>query len=73
MGPNELSWMEAALQMLTPAGLSPNEAYHAFLAVIGHVRAQAMFEQDERQVSAAIEPRLGRNFGLGHGQVSFRL
>jgi len=45
MGPNELSWMEAALQMLIEAGLSPKEAYQAFLAVIGHVRAHAMFQQ----------------------------
>ena len=54
MGPNELSWMEAALQMLTHAGLSPNEAYHAFLAVIGHIRAHAMFE---RMKSRTASPR----------------
>lgn len=45
MGSNELSWMEAALEMLSDARLAPSEAYHAFLAVIGHVRAHAMFEQ----------------------------
>ena len=54
MGPNELAWMEAALQMLSDAGLAPNEAYHAFLALIGHVRAHAMFEQMK---SRTMSPR----------------
>ena len=49
MGPHELSWMEAALNMLTDARLSPSQAYNAFLAVIGHVRAHAMFEQIKRR------------------------
>jgi AcrR family transcriptional regulator len=45
MGPNELSWMEAALATLAEAGLSPKETYYAFLAIIGHIRAYATFEQ----------------------------
>jgi hypothetical protein len=45
MGPNELSWMEAALAVLAKAGLSPKERYHAFLAIIGLVRGHATFEQ----------------------------
>lgn len=45
MGPNELSWMEAALAMLAEAGLSPRERYYAFLTIIGHIRAHATFEQ----------------------------
>jgi AcrR family transcriptional regulator len=48
MGPNELSWMEAALGMLAQAGLSPAEQYYAFLAIIGHVRGHATFQQKQR-------------------------
>jgi AcrR family transcriptional regulator len=49
MGPNELSWMEAALGMLAQAGLRPREQYYAFLAVIGLVRGHATFEQISSQ------------------------
>lgn len=52
MGPNELSWMEAALKMLTESGLSPASAYNAFFAIIGHVRAHAMFQQIKTQTSS---------------------
>lgn len=45
MGPNELSWMEAALAMLAESGLGPKDRHHAFLAVIGHVRGHATFQQ----------------------------
>jgi AcrR family transcriptional regulator len=45
MGPNELSWMEVALGLLTEAGLAPEECHGAFLAIIGHVRGYATFEQ----------------------------
>lgn len=45
MGPNELSWMEAALAHLAEAGLPPNESYYAFLAIIGHIRGYATFER----------------------------
>jgi AcrR family transcriptional regulator len=45
MGPNELSWMEAALAMLAESGLPPEDRHSAFLAVIGHVRGHATFEQ----------------------------
>lgn len=45
MGPNELSWMEAALALLAEAGLPPKESYYAFLAIIGHIRGYATFER----------------------------
>ena len=45
MGPNELSWMEAALAMLAESGRGPKERHHAFLAIIGHVRGHATFQQ----------------------------
>jgi AcrR family transcriptional regulator len=45
MGPNELCWMETALATLAEAGLSPRESYYAFLAIIGHIRGHATFEQ----------------------------
>jgi AcrR family transcriptional regulator len=45
IGPNELSWMEAALAMLVESGLGPKERHHAFLAIIGHVRGHATFQQ----------------------------
>lgn len=45
MGPNELAWMEAALTMLAESGLRPKERHHAFLAIIGHVRGHASFQQ----------------------------
>ena len=45
MGPNELSWMEAALGILAESGLGPKERHHAFLTVIGLVRGYATFQQ----------------------------
>jgi len=45
MGPNELSWMEAALAMLAESGLRPKQRHDAFLAIIGHVRGHATFQQ----------------------------
>lgn len=45
LGPNELSWMEAALMVLAEAALSPKESYYAFLTIVGHVRSHATFEQ----------------------------
>ena len=45
MGPNELSWMEAALSMLAESGLPAEERHPAFLALIGHVRGHATFLQ----------------------------
>lgn len=44
VGPNELSWMEAALAMLAEAGLAPKDRHSAFLALIGQVRGHATFE-----------------------------
>jgi AcrR family transcriptional regulator len=44
MGPNELTWMEAALAILAKSGLNPKDQHHAFLAVIGHVRGHATFQ-----------------------------
>src|SRR5579859_3615640 len=55
MGPNELSWMEAALAMLAESGLGPEERQHAFLAIIGHVRGHATFQQIGRRTSAGKE------------------
>lgn len=45
MGPKELSWMEAALAMLAESGLAREERHSAFLALIGHVRGHATFQQ----------------------------
>jgi AcrR family transcriptional regulator len=45
MGPNELSWMEAALAILAESGLSRKQRHHAFLAIIGQVRGHATFEE----------------------------
>ncbi len=45
MGPNELTWMEAALALLAESGLTPRDEHHAFLAVIGHVRGHATFQR----------------------------
>jgi len=44
MGPNELTWMEAALSMLAESGLGPQDRHLAFLAIIGHVRGHATFQ-----------------------------
>ena len=48
MGPNELSWMEGALAMLAESGLAPEKRHPAFLALIGHVRGHATFQQIRR-------------------------
>jgi AcrR family transcriptional regulator len=45
MGPNELSWMEAALKILAESGLAPRDRHPAFLALVGHVRGHATFQQ----------------------------
>src|SRR5580658_1226418 len=45
MGPNELTWMEAALAILAGTGLTARDQQHAFLAVIGHVRGHATFQR----------------------------
>ena len=45
MGPNELSWMEAALAMLAESGLGLRERHSAFLTIIAHVRGYATFQQ----------------------------
>jgi AcrR family transcriptional regulator len=45
MGPNELSWMEAALGILAESGLALDDRHPAFLALIGHVRGHATFQQ----------------------------
>lgn len=52
MGPNELSWMEAALAMLAESGMMPKERHHAFLAIMGHVRGHATFQQIRRRSGA---------------------
>ena len=53
MGPNELAWMEAALAMLAESGLEAKERHHAFLAIIGHVRGHATFQQIGMHTRAA--------------------
>jgi AcrR family transcriptional regulator len=45
MGPNELTWMEAALAILAESNLTPRDQHHAFLAVIGLVRGHATFQR----------------------------
>jgi AcrR family transcriptional regulator len=44
MGPNELTWMEAALATLAESGIAPKDEYHAFLTLIAHVRGHATFQ-----------------------------
>jgi AcrR family transcriptional regulator len=48
MGPNELTWMEAALAILAESGLTPKNQHHAFIAVIGHVRGHATFQRNSK-------------------------
>lgn len=66
MGPNELSWMEAALAMLAEAGLGQKERNRAFLAIIGHVRGHATFQQIEagkewaRELTQLLQSELNR-------------
>lgn len=55
MGPNELSWMEAALGMLAESGLGPKERHHAFLAIVAHVRGHATFQQIGTDTKAGEE------------------
>lgn len=55
MGPNELAWMEAALALLAESGLRPKEQHQAFLAIIGHVRGYATFQQIGVSVAARKE------------------
>jgi AcrR family transcriptional regulator len=61
MGPNELSWMEAALAMLAESGLGPRERHHAFLAIVGHVRGHATFQQIGTRANSRKE--LSRELG----------
>ena len=44
MGPNELSWMEAALGMLIEAGVEARERHHSFFTLVAHVRGYATFQ-----------------------------
>jgi hypothetical protein len=55
MGPNELAWMEAALAMLTEAGLRPKKRHHAFFTIIGHVRGHATFRQARKGDGGGME------------------
>ena len=52
LGPNELAWMDAALAMLAESRLERKKRYHAFFALIGHVRGHATFEQAARSSAA---------------------
>jgi AcrR family transcriptional regulator len=60
MGPNELSWMEAALAMLAESGLSPGDRHSAFIAVISHVRGHASLQRlrDRNQSANDLAPIL---------------
>ena len=55
MGPNELSWMETALEMLPESGLGSKERHHAFLTIIGHVRGHATFQHIEKHNGVGTE------------------
>ncbi|MFD4764462.1 TetR/AcrR family transcriptional regulator [Streptomyces sp. NPDC057543] len=49
MGPNQLAWLDAALGVLSPTGLSAAQQHDTFLLVIGHIRnlAQQLVDHDE--------------------------
>lgn len=47
MGPNELEWLDAALEPLHDAGLTGRQQMEAFLVLIGHVRSHAEFSAGE--------------------------
>jgi hypothetical protein len=47
--------MEAALAILEESGLGPKERHHAFLAIIGHVRGHATFQQIGRRAGSRKE------------------
>ncbi|MBX7550347.1 TetR/AcrR family transcriptional regulator [Streptomyces sp. tea 10] len=51
MGPNQLSWLEAALAALEPTGLGAAQRHQVFLLLIGLVRnlAQQQSDHDEEQ------------------------
>ncbi|WP_437959359.1 TetR/AcrR family transcriptional regulator C-terminal domain-containing protein [Sorangium sp. So ce119] len=48
MGPNELGWLNSALDALSGTGLSGGERLEAFLVVLGHVRTAAHHAVDRR-------------------------
>lgn len=80
MGPNELSWMEAALAMLAESGLAPGDRHAAFLALIAHVRGHATFQGDSSESARALDdllhsqpdryPALSASIWGGHFPVS---
>jgi AcrR family transcriptional regulator len=43
MGPNELGWLNAALQELSNTGLTARQQHEAFLLLMGHIRSNAEF------------------------------
>ncbi|MFF1873491.1 TetR/AcrR family transcriptional regulator [Streptomyces sp. CB03911] len=49
MGPNQLSWLDAALAALAPAGLTAAQQHDTVLLIIGHIRslAQQLVHADE--------------------------
>jgi len=53
MGPRELLWLEAALEMLNEAGLPAAQRFPAFLVLIAHIRGFATFQQIEDRDEAA--------------------
>jgi len=70
MGPNQLSWLDAALAALSSTGLSAGQQHDTFLLVIGHIRnlAQQFVEHDEdgaqewNRLSAELLARHGHRF-----------
>jgi hypothetical protein len=47
MGPNELGWLEVAVEALSSTGLVGDELVDSVLAVNGHVRSLAVFTVQE--------------------------
>lgn len=59
MGPNELSWMEAALGMLIEAGVEARERRHSFFTLVAHVRGYATFPRISRHAPPTKERAAG--------------
>jgi AcrR family transcriptional regulator len=71
IGPNELSWMNTGVRILTEAGLSGEEAFDGLLVIIGHVRTVAHFSfpvrGDERSLSGVAWLRMMHTILEQHG------
>ncbi|MFI5804318.1 TetR/AcrR family transcriptional regulator [Streptomyces sp. NPDC051561] len=67
MGPNQLSWMEAAWGPLAGTGLTPAEQHDTFLLLVGHVRNLTQQLTDEDAAAGAEWARLTANLLERHG------